>query len=49
MEFKTLGDTLAELKAMSMLNAKCCMLNMLGDTVCEVRIDTLFDTFNKQG
>ena len=27
-----------------MLNAKCLMLNILGDTLSEVEIDTLVDT-----
>jgi len=26
---------------MAMLDAKCCMLNILGDTLCKVEIDTL--------
>ena len=29
---------------MAMLNAKCLMLNILGDTLSEVEIDTLVDT-----
>ena len=29
---------------MAMLDAKCCMLNILGDTLSEVEIDTLVDT-----
>ena len=41
---ETLGDSLAELKAMAMLNAKCRMLNILGHTLSEVEIDTLVDT-----
>ena len=41
---ETLGDSLAELKAMAMLNAKCRMLNILGDTLSEVEIATLVDT-----
>ena len=41
---ETLGDSLAKLKAMAMLNAKCRMLNILGHTLSEVEIDTLVDT-----
>ena len=33
-----------ELKAMVMLNAKCRMLNIIGDPLPEVEIDTLVDT-----
>ena len=33
-----------ELKAMGMLNAKFLMLNIFGDTLSEVEIDTLVDT-----
>ena len=33
-----------ELKAIGMLNAKFLMLNMFGDTLSEVEIDTLVDT-----
>ena len=33
-----------ELKAMGMLNAKRGMVNIFGDTLSEVEIDTLVDT-----
>ena len=33
-----------ELKAIGMLNAKFLMLNIFGDTLSEVEIDTLVDT-----
>ena len=33
-----------ELKDMVMLNAKCRMLNIIGDPLPEVEIDTLVDT-----
>ena len=41
---KTLGYSLAELKAMARLNAKCRRLKILCDTLSEVEIDTLVDT-----
>ena len=41
---ETLGDSLAQLKAMAMLNAKCRMLNIVGNTLSEVEIATLVDT-----
>ena len=43
-ELETLGDSLPELKAMGMLNAKRGMVNIFGDTLSEVEIDTLVDT-----
>ena len=43
-ELETLGDSLPELKAIGMLNAKFLMLNIFGDTLSEVEIDTLVDT-----
>ena len=35
---------MAELKAMAMLNAKSLMLNILGDTLSEVKFDMMVDT-----
>ena len=39
---ETLGEL--KLKAMGMLNAKGGMVNIFGDTLSEVEIDTLVDT-----
>ena len=35
-EFETLSDYLVQLNSMAMLNAKCRILNILGDRLCEV-------------
>ena len=46
--FKTLGKLLAKLKAIAMLDAARCMLNILGDNMSAVEIHTLVDTLVKR-
>ena len=48
MEFEILAKLLASLNSMAMLDAGCWMLNILGDTLSEVEIDTLVEILVKR-